>query len=360
MPVTTWTPPGVTVVDGDGIIDLTALEAAEAGGTDAVAGTLAADPVTAPLVLEAYLAYRGDQFLINYKPWRNFWMAAGRDLSGWLANAGGALFGTPSDTVTHEELRLAVNLGVHTGLAATRQLFGSANGRLRVTTHRLVTAVNNIAHHVRTNKVIAHSEALAVDRHAVAMHQQSVAYTAGRVHDVGVASGAYTDQQVKALQQWTISHVAKPLSDRLDTQMSLIDQQRRAININNGDIAKVAGSVAALGLLVHQLQPAINKLLTEAEQCTEPMCETVGPKSDWGKLLKKFGPAAIWALLAEMAALHPDEVERVSESLAHSLGPVLEHFAESWIGVLPGGTGTEVKEVEAHVGKFNPLGLGGV
>lgn len=355
MPTLTQVPAGPAVSDGDGILDLTALEASETAGADSVAGTLAADPVTAPLVLETYLAYRGDQWLVANPTWRHFWMDAGRHLGDWLSSAGSALFGTPSDTVTHEELRLAVNLGVHTGLAATRQLMGSTNGRLRVATTRLVKASNAIAHHVRDNKVIAHSEVLHTDAHARALHQAALDYANARALQIYAESNAYTDQTARGLKTWTIDHVSRPLTDRLDTHAAAIQDLQGAVHNNALRVEAVAGGLAGLGLLVHQMQGQLNKVLTETEECTQPMCETVGPKSDWGKLLKKFAPAAIWALLAELAALHPDAVEAASEDLAHALGPVLERFAEAWIGVLPGGTGGEVKEVEGHVGKFNPL-----
>lgn len=364
MPTLTQTPgsayPQVNITDQDGVIDLTAAEQSEATVADTVAGEAAADPVTAPLVLETYLAYRGDQFLVNYPPWRNFWMGVGNSISGWLSNAGAAIFGTPQDTVTHDELRLSSNLAAHIAMAASRQLFGSVNGRLRVTTTRLVKAVNAIGAHVRANR----AEAVGLAHHAALMAQaaqiNATNYANARAHQVGVESEAYTDAHVAALQEWTITHIAQPLQSQVDTHTVQLQQQRQLIHDNGVRIDELAGTVGAAVALLHQMEPQLAKVLTETEQCTEPMCEYVGPKSDWGKLLSKFGPAALWAILVEIAATHPEVVEQLSEDLGRVLGPVLEKFAEAWIGVLPGGTGTEVSEVQSHVGSFNPLGISGL
>ena len=245
-------------------------------------------------------------------------------------------------------------------MAATRQLLGSNSGRLRTLTTHLVKAINAIGAHIRHNVAVAHSEALHVDAHAQQLHADAVNYADARAHQVGVDAEAYSDQNTSALQQWTISHIAKPLSDRLDTQQGQINDLQHQAIVTNDHLASTAALLATAVAALHQMEPQLAKVLTETEECTEPMCETVGPKSQWGQLLKKFAPSAILALITEIAATHPEEVERISQDLANALGPVLEKFAEAWIGVLPGGTGTEVKEVESHVGTFNPLGISGL
>lgn len=360
MPVTTIEPTGQRIVNPDGLIDLTAEEGAEATVTDAVVETAAVDPVTAPFVVGAFLGYEGEKALINNPTWKHHWEGVGAGLTDWLARAGIGIFGAPSDSVTHEELRLAENLTAHIILRIIRQFIGAINGQLKVQAGVTAKAVNKVAAHVRANKITAHSEALHVSAHADGLYAKALSYADGRAHQVGVAAEAYTDQQVTALQQWVISHVARPLNDSITNLQQLSDQQRQLIHTNGLHIDSIVEVLAPAVALLHQMEPQLAKVLTETEQCTEPMCEVVGPKTPWGQLLKKFAPAAIWALLTELAALHPDEVEKAAEGLAHALGPVLEKFAEAWIGALPGGTGPEVKEVESHVGTFNPLGIAGL
>jgi hypothetical protein len=346
---------GVTVVDPYQIAPLDELRITEQQLADAFSGWSAGDVEILPAVGIVAGGAKLEQTLLNNEGWDNFWIHVGGHLSDAWHAAGSFLFGGGSSGPSLQTVASLINLGMHVTMRGVRQLTGQIDAK-RIAGDELLRRTSNYNAKVsRARAVNAHNEALHVDRNAHIREQKLQQWTDARVHNAGVAADARTDATIAALQEWTITHIAQPLSDRLD-QTTVIANQARVSAHNAGIRAdSLAPQLAAVAALLHQMEPQLNRVLTETEQCTEPMCEYLGPKTDWGKLLSKFGPAAIWALLAELAALHPDEVAKAAEALARGLGPVLEHFAEAWIGLLPGGTGGDVQTVEGNVGTFNPL-----
>lgn len=109
--------------------------------------------------------------------------------------------------------------------------------------------------------------------------------------------------------------------------------------------------IAAVGAIAASIATAI----TWIEDCGAPMCDTVGPKTDWGKWLKLFGPLALWSMLAAVAAEDPAAIESGAEGLAQMLGPVLEHWVTTF--ALGGGSfPAQPSPVGGAIGS-NPLGL---
>lgn len=353
--VLTQLPGQITISDPYGIVDTAQLEASEQAAIDAFKGMSAGDVELVPGIAIVAGGAKLETMLLNNQHWDDFWINVGGRLNDVWHSAANFLFGGGSAGPNWHETGALINLGMHTVLRAARQLAGQIDAKRAADSVLFANAINANAKRARANVARAHNEALHVDAHAQQLHAAAVAYANARAHNVGVEAEAQGTAQVQGLKQWTIDHGIRPLQQQIDEQQSQLDTVRKLVTANNARTAALAGSLGAVAALLHQAEGQIGKLATEAEQCTEPMCETVGPKTDWGKLFKRYTPALIWALLAEMAALHPDEVAKVSESLASSLGPVLEHFAEAWIGVLPGGTGGDVKEVEGHVGTWNPL-----
>lgn len=346
---------GVTVVDPYSIMPLDELRITEQQLADAVFGGGAADVEVLPAVGIVAAGAKLETTLLQNQGWDNFWIHAGGKLSDAWHAAGNFLFGGGSSGPSLQTVADLINLGMHTTMRGVRQLTGQIDAKRIAGDEKLRQQGNTLAKLSRARAVNAHNELLHVDHNAHVRETQLQQWTDARVHNAGVAADARTDAKIAALQEWTITHIAQPLSDRLD-QTTVVAQQARVSAHNAGlRVDSLAATVGAAVALLHQMEPQLAKVLTETEQCTEPMCDYMGPKSDWGKLLKQFGPKLIWALLAELAALHPDEVEKVAEKLAGGLGPVLEHFAEAWIGILPGGTGGDVQTVEGSVGSFNPL-----
>lgn len=154
----------------------------------------------------------------------------------------------------------------------------------------------------------------------------AIDYANARAHNVGVASEQYA-RDLSAGDRTYAHNIAAQAERNANAYThhevhSLLDQLPHLVA--PAIAAAVAAHVAPITKALSQLQKQVNNLQTENDECTEPMCDVVGPKSDWGKLLKRFAPKAIFALLAVLAAEHPDEVAKAAADLGSALGPVLE------------------------------------
>ena len=189
-------------------------------------------------------------------------------------------------------------------------------GALSTTALRLNKAAELARVHAQANA------ATYTDRRVAA----AIAYANARAHNVGVASEAHADRGDAATRKYA-HDIAAQAQRNAEAHTTHVADHLRA-EIMAATAAATAATVAAhlrpITQALSALQSQVGKLQTENDECTQPMCETLGPKTDWGKLLKRFAPKAIFALLALIAAEHPDEVAKVSAELGAALGPVLE------------------------------------
>jgi hypothetical protein len=154
----------------------------------------------------------------------------------------------------------------------------------------------------------------------------------------------------QAQQQWVSTYVARPLGARVvKTEANVV-----ALTGTVVATATVARTALATATKAETEIQSLTKRVTAMEKwvddCGEPVCETVGPKTDWGKLLKRFAPKLIWLLLAEIAATHPEELEKATVELVNTLAPVLEGWAKSYLGFGGGSQSGAVKTVENKIG----------
>lgn len=169
-----------------------------------------------------------------------------------------------------------------------------------------------------------------------------------------IAGDAFT---LNNANRWATDHIGAPLLEQLgqikDQLTHYVDAKTAAAvgtaaAFTTATVAPILKDVQALKA-AQAAQQALN------DECTTPMCEVVGPKTDWGKWLKRFGPLAIWAMLAAVAAEDPHAVESLATELADTLGPVLE----TWVGTFAFGSGgfpSQPGKVGGAIGG-NPLGL---
>lgn len=175
--------------------------------------------------------------------------------------------------------------------------------------------------------------------------------------DVETFTGAALQAVQHDLRVWAIDNIYNPLLGDLarvehdvlvgiDGVVSGIDA-----TINDAVHSEALRRAAAVGAIA----ATVAGVLDWIDNCGEPTCDVVGPRSDWGKWLNKFGPLALWAMLAAVASEDPDAIARLAEQLAATLGPVLESWTTGWLGgtVAPG---TQPSEVSQAIGG-NPLGL---
>lgn len=76
---------------------------------------------------------------------------------------------------------------------------------------------------------------------------------------------------------------------------------------------------------------AISALQKESEDCTQPMCEAMGPKTDLGKLLKGLKVAEWAALLATIAAARETDIDGALTFLSHQAGHYISTFEDTFV-----------------------------
>jgi len=117
---------------------------------------------------------------------------------------------------------------------------------------------------------------------------------------------------------WVVQDIYTPLTQIIsvvDTQLQQADQK---ILQEAKDYADQVSLQRVLTLLptIAAIQQSIRALQTFNDECGEPMCETMGPKTDLGKLLKNL--AGLLGLLAgfAVAGLTEHDLEQMAEQLA--------------------------------------------
>lgn len=319
-------------------------ESAELAAPEAIGALPAVAIVAAGAKLETAL--------LNNQHWDDFWIAQGARLNNVWHSLGNFLFhrgNAPSlDTVNQ-----LIQLSMHVNMRAARQLVTTLASHSVAVESRLYKGVLSVAKGVdalqrwtvaRTTQVQnqAHAELTTV---AGSLER----YADGKAHDALV--GAHTLDA--ALRAELIRDVINPIKS---------DLAKLQHSVQTG-----AGSVASLSTLIHThvlpelatataAAAAAKALATKAQEweddCGEPMCETVGPKTNWGKLFKRFDAALLWALLAAIAAESPEEIEHAAEDFARLIGPPLDRWASSWLGLSDDDRAAATREVGGDVGSI--------
>ena len=188
----------------------------------------------------------------------------------------------------------------------------------------------------------------------------AIAYANARAHNVGVAAEQYADK-VGANSRRYAHDVAAQAQRNAEAHATAVNK-RLEHDILVATSAATAASIAAhlkpITSALSALKSQVDKLQTENDECTEPMCETVGPKSDWGKLLKKYAPAAILALIAAAILTDPEEAERAAVDSAQVLGPPIQKIIEAVLIPLGHGPITQPPEVTSLLGLPHIPGTG--
>lgn len=91
---------------------------------------------------------------------------------------------------------------------------------------------------------------------------------------------------------------------------------------------QVATLAAAVGTVVTGLRTQIAALQAENDNCTKPMCETMGPNTSLGKFLKGLNLAADAALIAELLALNENDLANLIRQVVAKLAGVVNDFEQ--------------------------------
>lgn len=291
---------------------------------------LPATAAVAEIAIPLYVGIKVETALLENQHWDNFWIGAGGKLNDLWHSASDFLFGNHGvslDTVSQMlqlsaaqsrrfTRQLVTKLTAYAAASqATVQALGRAVGK---GLHALDVKINNVA------KLLSAEIANAL--------RKAEAYTDAKTHALRTYVDSHVLQVAGAVEDWAKRNIYAPLhADITAVSNELHGLEHSLGSIIDARVHSIVDSpIAHLTELVGVVAVAVAALEKEATECGEPMCETVGPKTDWGKWLKKFGPTAIWLMLAEVAAQNPQAVEDAAEGLAAALGPVLSTWVEQW------------------------------
>jgi hypothetical protein len=126
------------------------------------------------------------------------------------------------------------------------------------------------------------------------------------------------DGAVAGVEAWAIDNIYHPLLGEITGEIARVEAEigadvraleRDLANLNVGDIAGLAARLAAIAA-------AVSAVTTWVEDCGAPMCEQMGPKTDWSKLLKVLNVAGMLALLTSVGTLTEAELEQLAVTVA--------------------------------------------
>lgn len=133
---------------------------------------------------------------------------------------------------------------------------------------------------------------------------------------------------VDGVETWAIDNIYTPL-DALVRQVetaipvwaegAYVDAKAYADDLVHSETAKIAAAVAAA-------VAAAAVATTWIDDCGEPMCQTLGPKTDLGKLFKALQLAGDAALLAELAGMNEADLVALVRTLAARFGGLVTDF----------------------------------
>lgn len=135
-------------------------------------------------------------------------------------------------------------------------------------------------------------------------------------------------------ESWAVDNIFAPLMETI---------WRAAGNAHDETVAAAQSAKSYADGLVHNealtraaevgaLAAAVRALQGFQDDCSEPMCNVMGPKTDLGKWLKALNIAATAALLAELANLDEAGVESLVRGLASLSNGIVGDFERLFVG----------------------------
>ena len=306
-----------------------------------------------PAAAVVLLGIKVETTLLENQKWDNFWIGIGGHLNDVWHSVGSFLFGhsgAPSlDTVSG-----LIRLSMHVQTRLTRQLITGLASRTVAVEVALWKGVSAVDRRVTATQQWAAGNLQRVYRELHAEVLSARTYALSLVTGLVRGIDARIAQHTSALRAELVRDVINPLrSEVTGLRRSLTHVAGQAEHSAAQLTHTVLPELAGLSVIAHEAYKLAQAAKAWEDDCGEPMCETVGPKTDWGKLLKRFGPTAIFALLAAIAAENPDKVEAAAADLGKALGPVLGSWAEEYLGLSHGDKSTAERTIGGQVGQFS-------
>lgn len=343
------------VTDPEPIVNVTQLRLIMGGQAEGAEAALPEAVELLPAVAVVAAGAKLETALLNNQHWDNFWEDVGAGLVDVWHRAGSFLFhhsGAPSlDTVNQ-----LIQLSMHVNMRASRQLITTLASHTVAVESRMYKGVLSVARGVNALQrwTVARTTQVQNTAHAELMQ------TAGSLERYA------QDQAANALRgahTLDVAERAALMRDVINPLRSEVAKLQQTIQHGNGQVASLSSLIhthilpelATAAAAAGAAKALATKVQSEWDECGEPMCETVGPKTNWGKLFHRFDAALLWALLAAIAAESPEEIEHAAEDFARLIGPPLDRWASSWLGLSSDDRAAATKEVGGDIGSIPGL-----
>jgi hypothetical protein len=330
----------------------TVVEAAATDGVADVGTEVATSAVLAPAAPVALAVGTGvalGEGLRQIPGWDHAMHALGADLID-------GIFGLTSPSGLTPEVKLYVADYVQHRFITQRQREAAINSLAEVRyqqSHRKLVALSRATVAVSRGARAGDARTLTSARtYADQRAAAAIAYANARAHNVGVAAEQYADRVGAGARRYAhdIAAQAQRNAEAHTTHVATNLQHDIMVATAAATAASIAAHLKPITSALTQMKSQLDKLTEEAQTCTEPMCETVGPESEWGKLLKKFKPSLILALIAAAILTDPEAAERAAVDAAETLGPPIQKIIEAVLIPLGHGPITQPGEITGALG----------
>lgn len=260
--------------------------------------------------------------LLQNKQWDDLWTSAGAQIEGVWHSVYGYLNppAKPSSadvkrmidaraalTAEHARQVSTAHTAVELALASVMHAEHQARiGMQNVQGERTRLAYTEAVQVANTNyvKAVAHANALDAQR------------------------GKVTIQQIAANTRSERAHAVDTIQKPLQTQALKTQAQLDTLQKNLGTLiaaavaAETAARISPIMKTITNIQSRLAPLEQEATDCVQPMCDTIGPKTDAGKLLKSVNVLKWLAAFAALETMDVKTLERLAGTFAEGEGAV--------------------------------------
>ncbi|HET9247707.1 MAG TPA: hypothetical protein VFO15_18025 [Xanthobacteraceae bacterium] len=261
--------------------------------------------------------------------------AAWSDVASWVSDRWHNLLsiGASVATVTFSDVQNIVDVAIHTEQTAWASFVSTLESWINVTTSFLEDAINAAE---------GFTLSVAIDVWMELQTDVQALFNAivGEVYGIDQALARQWWDTVQAidnaeanLKSWAIDNIYNPLLQ--DVWRAIELEQTDIANVerwfqtelDNLNLRELPGILAKLGVIA----AAITAVQSWVDDCGEPMCEQMGPKTDWSKLLKVLNVAGMLALLTSVGALTEPQLEQLAATVAQLGADPAAAFVDAFV-----------------------------
>lgn len=138
---------------------------------------------------------------------------------------------------------------------------------------------------------------------------------------------------IDLLETWAIDNIYHPLLTDIGRVEADVWDAARWVSAEAEAYARdlVDSEAFRRALAIAGVAAAVGAITTWVEECGDPMCQTIGPKTDLGKILKGLQFAADLALITELANMDEAKLAALLRTIAAKAGALVSEFETGFV-----------------------------